>query len=249
MTVTAGDQASHREDPVLGLIHLDCAHLTFAEGTFRPDDHVGIGPLPRGFFENPQTWSTPTRYTVARGAGVLGTLRGDAAAIRGLKQAVVRIASTTDLVITNCGFFWSARAKWKQRFPGTVLLSGLELLEIALGLTPQPVGVVTFSAEDCRRLLDGHPDSARIRVAGVDHLPTWTMLREDDWALRGGWTVDGFRKELVGFIEKELREGSLLGIGSLLLECTAMPQFRDDIRTVTSVPILDIAEFARAALA
>jgi hypothetical protein len=43
-------------------------------------------------------------------------------------------------------------------------------------------------------------------------------------------------------------DGVLQGVGLLVLECTWLPEFRSTIRSVTSLPVLDIVHFAKSVL-
>lgn len=231
----------------LGIVLLDCDHLAPGPLTFDPTHHRGLGVLPAGFFECPATWPVPTSYVVAPAATPAATLRGEPAALDGLREAIDVLTPRSDLVITNCGFFWAARSS-PRRYSGAVLVSGFDLLDLAGIMTRAPIGILTYSAERAAELLRSHPLVPRLRIVGVDDCPAWSVLTRDDWVTAGGWTQEDLGRELLAVANHELTAGSLRDVGILLLECTAMPQFREQVRRITTVPILDLASVAADAL-
>ncbi len=235
--------------PVLGVVLLDLPHYAGRSGAFTPAEEVGLGNLPRGFFECPATWPLPTAYEVAEGADIAATLSGAEVAKRGVATAVQRLAGECDLVIGDCGFFWVARERVRGT-TGSVILSGLDLLPLAASLTRRPIGVLTFSVDALGPMLAGSPFAHRLRVLGLAAEPTWSRLAVDDYGTDEGWTRDALETELLDRVATEVREGGLLhGVGALVLECTVMPQFAAALSTLTRLPILDLATLATGLLA
>jgi hypothetical protein len=237
-----------RANPTLGVVLLDCEHYTDKFGRFAPSDPQGLGTLPTGFFECPATWPVSTVYAVAPGAQPHATVSASLEATEGLVQSVATLAPHCDLIVADCGFFWAARARAQARLSGTTLISGLDLLDLAGVMTSQPIGLLTFSEADVRTILAGHPLMDRIRVVGLIDQPNWSGLDDTAFAHSGKWTVDGLRRELIEVVERELRHGALQDAGVLVLECTCLPQFRAELRGLTTLPILDAAAVATMAL-
>lgn len=235
-------------DPSLGVVLLDCSHYASAFGRFTPSDTRGIGYVP-GFFESPSTWPVPTTFAVASGAGPLPTIRGEPQAIEGLARAVDRVAGECDMVITDCGFFYAAVGRLSGRLGGTVLLSGLQLVELAGIMTTDPIGILTISAGRVEEMLAAHRLADRLRIVGVGDRPAWSSLGAEDFATNGRWTHDALRRELLEVVEPAFRAGTWRDVGVLVLECTVLPQFRAVLRSATPVPILDVASIATGALA
>jgi hypothetical protein len=231
----------------LGIVLLDCDHYVGQFGRFSPSDQRGLGCMPPGFFECPATWPVNTAYAVASGAKTLATLRGEKQAIEGLVRAIAMLEGSSDLIITDCGFFWTARLH-AQEIVGTVLLSSLDLLDLAALLTPDPIGVLTFDAERAQLLLANHPAFHRLRIVGVNKKPSWRALESDNWVEMGGWTIDALRRDFVDVVEPQVRDGLLKDAGVIVLECTVFPQFRDALRRITQLPVLDAASMAKGIL-
>jgi hypothetical protein len=234
--------------PTLGIVLLDCDHYEDNFGHFEPKDQRGLGCLPPGFFECPATWPMSTVYAVASGAPPQATIGADVEATEGLIESVALLAPRCDLIIADCGFFYAARAKAQARLSGTTLISGLDLLDLAGIMTAGPIGLITYSESDVRHLLAEHPLYGRIRIVGLIDHPNWKGLDDTAFASSGKWTVGGLRDELLDVVDRELRHGALRDAGVLVLECTCLPQFRVDLRRLTSLPILDVAAAATMAL-
>jgi hypothetical protein len=234
--------------PRLGVVLLDCDHYTSSVGRFTPDDEKGLGSLPAGFFECPATWPVPTTFAVAPGATPSATIEGQDRALEGLAMAAATLAPEVDLIITDCGFFWRARIKPDMGLPGATLISSLDLLDLAAVITSRPIGVLTYSEPNAKRLLAAHPQYERLRIVGLSDQPNWSVFSRRDFARNQQWTMDGIRSELRQVVGDELRSGRLKDIGVVVLECTCFPQFRADLRNITALPILDAASLATLAV-
>jgi hypothetical protein len=234
--------------PILGVALLDNHHVRASFGRFSPEQREGLGSQQPGSFECPATWPVPTVHAVAGGAGPEPTLRGSAAAVAGLEEAVKRLAPEVDLITTNCGFFWSGWRKLRGEMRTPLLLSGLDFLDVALGMTTGPVGVLTYSEECLREMLKEHPQLTRLRIVGYSDLPAWAAIRVPDYVARGGWSPEALQAEFLERTRAEFGRGRLRDIAVLVLECTGMPQYRSELRKLTTVPIFDVHALATALL-
>jgi hypothetical protein len=117
-------------------------------------------------------------------------------------------------------------------------------------MTNQPVGVLTWNAEPLVPLLRDHPGWDRMRLLGFGDLPDWRKaVTFDDYEKPGGWTLDRMEEQFRERLADAFAEGGdLEDVGILVVECTCVPNFRAAIRTVTSVPVLDIVYFTEGAL-
>ena len=233
--------------PRLGIVLLEAQHYVDDFGLFEPTDEKGIGSLPTGFFESPSTWPVPTAYAVARGANTTSTLRGDREMAEGLRKAIGKLEAVADFITTDCGFFYSAADEARRGTSVPMIVSGLELIELAGRLSPAPIGVLTASKPRVEAMLAEHPDRDRLHVVGVEEGTAWTAIGAEDFASMRGWDVEALREELRVVAATAFR-GELADAGTLLLECTVFPQFRDVLREITSIPILDVASFATTAV-
>jgi hypothetical protein len=235
----------------LGIALLDGPRYTEDFGCFDPDAERGLGASQLGFFGCPATWNLPTAYAVARGATARATLDGDAAAAAGLAQAIRRLDGVADLIVSDCGFFWGARsAELEADTP--LLLSGLDLLPLAATLSDRAIGVLTYSKADAERMLAGHPLAERLRIVGFSEEPSWRPLAPEVCD-QPGWNAgqldrDGLGDDLTRVLAAELDGGALRDAGTLVVECTVIPQFRWRLRQITTLPILDVAAEAMAFL-
>jgi hypothetical protein len=231
--------------PRLGLILMDQAHAR-ASGSADP---VPDAEAPPWSYTLPGAWPVPWRAVVAAGAGAEPTLAGDAEAVEAIVAAARELEPDCRLLLGNCGFFWAARARLRESVRTPVLLSSLDLLDFALAVTAGRVGVLTFDRDSLAAMLARHPGLDRLRLLGLSGLPQWSLLADDDYWERDGWSVDGLRVELRDHLATALAEGGCLGdVGLLVLECTILPYYRPDLRAVTDLPMIDASSIARALL-
>ena len=136
-----------------------------------------------------------------------------------------------------------------MRQTANVITSGLDLLPIASVLSDKDIGVLTVSETLAAKLLADHALSSRIVIAGMEGEPGWATMLTNDHALGNGWDQPMLREGVASVVKREFGLGGRFeNIGVLVLECTLLPEFRQEIRKYTDVPILDVASFALNAL-
>lgn len=235
----------------LGIIALDTPYMSRAAADPSGEDArdpFGTAP-PEGFLSNAASWPMPVLFDIATGATSEATLEADSSVEGAVQDAVGRLEQRgCALIISNCGFFFHAQRAAGRDASTPVMLSSLNLLDTVLGMTRAPVGVLTYSGEQCRRLLAEHEALDRLRIVGYDHLPTWAQLNDPDWPAHGQVSVRALGEEFLTTTEQELRGGSLRDAAVLVLECTVMPQFRPSLRAITKRPIVDVRSFALSLL-
>jgi hypothetical protein len=244
--------SNERKDPVLGVVLVDSDHYEAKTGRFEPTDTMGLGSLPPGWFESPATWPVTTEFAVATGATAKALMHTGSEVVEevvdGLRNALSYLGPRCDLIVTDCGFFWGARSAVPAAQRSTVLLSGIDLLDLVAARSDQPIGLLTFAENSALRMLENHPARERLRLVGLSDMPTWNILNNDDFVLSGELDIDGLREDLIRRVSEELRAGELTDVGSLVLECAVLPQFLDDLHQLTAVPKFDVATLATAAL-
>lgn len=262
--------------PVLGIFELDLqSKERFGDERNLYSESVDTqamdqGPVEPLLFWDRSFWQVPFRQSVARGAydgsrvlvgeavqGIVG--EGTAGTVEAARQ----LDGATDLIVGACGYFWATREALRSQTATPVITSGLEFLDLALRMTSRPVGIITWNDAALKRLLDRRPDFDRLRFVNVGDLPTWTgrmFFRRLDAnappsesnkeALHmSARTKQRMGEELGQRLELAFASGGVFqDVSILVVECAAVPGFRNVIRSVTSVPVLDVAHFAKAAL-
>ncbi|MBB4367103.1 hypothetical protein GGD65_008179 [Bradyrhizobium sp. CIR18] len=234
------------ECPRLGVINLDA--FGYPNTIDLPDPFSGPPPEadePPGNFINRSFWPVPVAYAIAPGTwGALA--EGKAGAIESIARAAERLAPHCDLIVGNCGGMYYARSLIKTTTP--VLLSAIDLLPYALESTTLPVGILSVSKNFTEKMLADHPGLPRLRIVGVGHQPTWADITQDWYVRRPRMCPHDLRKELLEVCLCERERGAFKDIGAVVLECTAMPQFRKDVVAALRLPTWDIAAFAKGLL-
>ncbi len=226
---------------VLGVIVLEAEHSV--ETLDLPDPFAWRPPagLSAGFYGNPDAWPLPTLFAVAENATGRSSAEGTPAAVQGVVDAVARLDGRCDLIVGGCGYFGAA---WPHLDPAPrtpTVLSALDHLDDALRSTSRDVVVISMSGSAATTFLAPHPQSARVRVIGLDDAADWPLIGRPDWATAPQWTLDGLERGLRDVLAVAARPGGpLVDAGAVVLECTVLPQFRRVIREYTRAPIIDV---------
>jgi hypothetical protein len=230
--------------PVIGVILLEADHSV--ETLDLPDPFAWEPPpgLGAGFFGHPDAWPLPTLFAVARGATAAASAEAAPEALQGVADAVARLDGRCDVIVGGCGFFaWAWPVLEKPPVTPTVL-SGLDLLDVALRATSRDVAVLSFSAPPAERFVATRPDLARVRVVGISPAGDWPLIGRPDWATNPQWTIEGVEAG----VREVLAGGVLDDVGGVVIECTVLPQFRSVIREYTAAPIYEAGDFALSLL-
>lgn len=236
------------KQPILGIIQLDCVQATRESSA----ELIERGAAMPFWITDPSFWELPFRNEIARGADPAANKIPTSEAANGISDAASRLDNQAQLIIGGCGYMWASRKHLYGQTSSATLISGLEFLSLAMLMTSRPIGIITWDATPLVSLLKDHPGSERFRYLNVGDLPewsrSWTCLSE--YQKPGGWTKERMAQQLAERLtEAFAQDGVFKSVGILVIECMIVPDFRQTIRTVTSVPVLDLIYFAKAALA
>lgn len=193
-----------------------------------------------GAMAHRETFAAPLHATVPGG-------HGDVVVGPDFERVAPAYASTArelrdagaDVVTANCGFAVAYQDE-VARAAAPAALSSLLLLPLLVRVFAGGVGVLTYDAaelDDRRRALVPWPQDAAVPMAGVRHLPEWAALAADR---DPGLDLDAMREQLVALAQGFVSEH---GLRALLLECTGMFPFTDDVRRATGAATFDLNAF------
>lgn len=233
--------------PMLGIIQLDCGQAT-EESSAEIVDRRAVTPF---WIEDPSFWKLPFQTAIARGATPLANKVPTREAAKGILDAAVRLDGRVQLIIGNCGYMWASREHLYGRTSTPSITSGLEFLSLALKMTSQPVGIITWNADSLVPLVQDVPGWERLRYVSMSDLPEWAKSWTcwSAYETPHGWTKHRMAKELADRLNAAFAtEGVFADVAILVIECTLVPDFRKTIRAITPLPILDLIQFAKTAL-
>lgn len=223
--------------PSLGVILLDLGYEDEELSCSPQSAEPRFGSLPEGFLEHPGTWALPTVFRVAKGCTIDEMAAGSDVAGEGLRQAASALAPRVDLITADCAWTWFRRDD--LRGVGTpVLSSGLALLDVARGMSENVV-IAALSRTILLGLMKELPPG--VRIVGLDDAPEWTRFHDYepdmsppiDRELMGDELLDRMRSDFATHGQP----------GAVVLECTALPQFRDLLIAEFGIPVLDMLSF------
>jgi Asp/Glu/hydantoin racemase len=202
-----------------------------------------------GDMGNATTFPFPVRYHRVSGAVPDLVVRGGA---EGLLDAFVEGARALEregvgAVTTNCGFLVKFQRQMAAAVRVPVFTSSLLLVPLVHRmLAPgRRVGIMTVNAPS---LTGEHLAGAGIgadlplAVIGMETEKEFTrVLLDDELEL----DVEAARAEHVRVARRLLDQHP--DVGAIVLECTNMPPYADDIRRETGLPVLDITSLVRLA--
>jgi len=202
-----------------------------------------------GDMGNAQSFPFPVRYHRVAGADPDRVVRGGA---EGLLPAFVDGARALEregvgMITTNCGFLAKYQREMAVAVRTPVFTSSLLLVPMVHRmLAPgRKVGIMTV---DASALTPAHFAGAGIgadvpvAVAGLETEKEFTrVLLGDELEL----DVDAARDEHARVARRLVAEHP--DIGAIVLECTNMPPYADDVRRETGRPVFDILSLVRMA--
>jgi len=202
-----------------------------------------------GDMGNATTFPFPVRYHRVSGAAPDLVVRRGAA---GLLDAFVEGARALEregvgAVTTNCGFLVKFQREMAAAVRVPVFTSSLLLVPLVHRLLGpgRRVGVMTVNAPS---LTPEHLAGAGIgpeiplAVIGMETEKEFTRVLLDNEL---GLDVEAARDEHIRVARRLVAEHR--DVGAIVLECTNMPPYADDIRRETGLPVFDITSLVRMA--
>ena len=206
-------------------------------------------PRSPGDMGNAATFPFPVRYHRVDGAAPDLVVRRGA---EGLLDAFVEAARFLEregvgAITTNCGFLVKFQPQMAAAVRVPVFTSSLLLVPLVYRLLApvRRVGIMTVNAPS---LTPEHLTGAGISpdiplaVIGMETEKEFTrVLLDDELEL----DVDAAREEHIRVARRLVAEHP--DVGAIVLECTNMPPYADDIRRETGLPVFDITSLVRMA--
>jgi len=220
-------QTSVPEHPVIGILGWEDIHTTNIYGSIAA----------------PGTFSFPILFVPVTGAcyeTVIAQpdrriLNAMIAAAKGMEKSGVKA------ITTSCGFNAVFQAELSGAVSVPVVTSTLILIPLIAGIigSSKRIGIITVDKNHLTRgLLEkaGVPDQTSLCVYGIEETAAYTHISQNvrpDLVDR-----DGFRNDVVRIAELMMAETP--DLGAIVLECTILHVFADDIKRITGVPVFDI---------
>ena len=202
-----------------------------------------------GDMGNATTFPFPVRYHRVSGAAPDLVVRRGA---EGLLDTFVEAARFLEregvgAITTNCGFLVKFQRQMTAAVRVPVFTSSLLLVPLVHRLLApgRRVGVMTVNAPSLTpEHLAGAGIGADIPLAviGMETEKEFTRVMLDDEL---ELDVDAAREEHIRVARRLVSEHP--DVGAIVLECTNMPPYADDIRRETGVPVFDITSLVRMA--
>ena len=194
-----------------------------------------------GDIGNPETFSFPVLKRVVAGAS---PRRVVVEADRALVDPFIAagrelVAEGASLITTSCGFLALFHRELAAALSVPVLTSSLlQVSPVYRMLRPgQWVGILTANAVALTRahLEAVGAGEVPVVIAGLEHTREFAQV-----FLKNGETLDieAARGEVVRVAGKMVKDHP--EIGALVLECTNLPPYSDDLRRETGLPVFDV---------
>lgn len=194
-----------------------------------------------GEMGNATTWDFPVLYKVVKGASPHRVVReGDPTLLEPFIQAAKELEREgVRAITTNCGFLAMFQKEMAAAVNVPVFTSTLMMVPMVYRMLKpdQKVGIITVNGQTLsRRHLEGAGAAdIPVAIAGLDTEEEFTHVMLDD---RLEMDVDKARAEHVRVAQRLVAEHP--EVGAIVLECTNMPPYSQDIQEATGLPVFDI---------
>lgn len=240
-----GGRAGAEEDLELADHALERGTSAATRGDVQSGASIGVlmldtaFPRPVGDIGNPRTFRFPVIYERVHGASARQAVRNRA---DGLLEPFVRagqrlVERGAVAVATSCGFLVCFQRELARALPVPVATSSLLQLPWVEPLLPEGrrCGVITF---DASALGPEHLRAAGARAdTPVAGMPAGGALQRAVLENASDMDVDAVRAEVLAVAGQMLQAGP--EIGALVLECTNLPPYADDLRAMYGLPVFD----------
>jgi hypothetical protein len=201
-------------------------------------------PRPPGDIGNPASFDFPVLFRTLPGASVARIVTSDP-----LPDTIVQefsaaarklIAASATAITTSCGFLSPLQHDLQAVLPVPVVTSSLWMLPVLRTRygADAPIGILTF---DAHRLAPHHiPDDGPFVVEGLqpgDHLFDVIAANLE--------TLDPVRAEAGVVAAARRLKSRSAGLKAVLLECTNLPPYRQEIAEICGCEVIDIHDAIR----
>lgn len=194
-----------------------------------------------GDIGNPETFAFPVRKRIVEGASPRRVvMEADPTLLQPFIDAGHQlIAEGATLITTSCGFLALFHKEMAAALPVPVLTSSLlQVAPVYATLRPgQTVGILTANkaALTPRHFAAVGAGDVPVATAGLEETAEFARV-----FLQNAETlnVEAARAEVLEATRRLMAENP--AIGALVLECTNLPPYADDIRRITGLPVFDI---------
>jgi hypothetical protein len=200
-------------------------------------------PRPPGDVGSPETYARagiPVRFLTVEGASPRRIVEeADPRLVRPFVDAAVRLAAEgASMITTSCGFLAAYQHLLSRAVPVPVLTSSL--LQVRRFANP---GIVTFDADSLApRILQAAGVPARTPIAGLrPGCELHRRILDNDAVL----DLAEARRDVIDAAMRLIETSP--AIGDIVLECTNMPPYRDDVAAATGRRVHDIETLILAA--
>ena len=226
---------SNSKLPVIGVIILNTEFPRFAGDIGNPDSFAKLG-----FGSVYERVPVATVAKVVTGDGI------DQVVAEQLLAAATRLGEAdVDLVLTSCGYLGELQPELQKATKVPVVASSLTLLDFLGSVhgAETAIGVMTF---DARRLKPHHlqmqspgasviEEKRKVVIRGMESSPGfYSMIAEDQPEA----DFDLLKQEVIEVASTFQQSG----IAALILECTNLSPFKNEIREAAGVPVFDILD-------
>lgn len=194
-----------------------------------------------GDIGNPETFAFPVRKRMVEGASPQRVvMEADPTLLQPFIDAGhALIAEGATLITTSCGFLALFHKEMAAALPVPVLTSSLlQVAPVYASLQPgQTVGILTANkaALTPRHLAAVGAGDVPVAIAGLEETAEFARV-----FLQNAETlnVEAARQEVLEATRRLMTAHP--EIGALVLECTNLPPYADEIRRITGLPVFDI---------
>jgi hypothetical protein len=199
-----------------------------------------------GEMGNAWTWDFPVLYRVVKGASPHRVVREQDPALLEpfINTANELVSEGVKAITTNCGFLAMFQKELAAKIEVPVFTSTLMMMPLVYSMLKpdQKVGILTVNSAT---LKPKHFESV-----GASHVPYALGGMETTEKAHFYHTLIDDQLELdIDLARSEIREVSARivkenqDVGAIILECTNMPPYAEDVSEVTGLPVFDIVTF------
>lgn len=199
-----------------------------------------------GDIGNALSFDFPVLYKIVEGASVARVVdEGDAELlVPFIDGARWLISQGVTAITTSCGFLAMFQREMAEALSVPVFTSSLLMAPLIYSMLPSEskIGIMTFNSASLgeRHFLGAGIENIPKVICGMERSEHFAKpIRENGCEL----DVEGARRDHVEAALKMCEENP--EVRAILLECTNMHPYADDIKAATGLPVFDIIDYAR----